>query len=419
MEQAQRSAAETAAGYPKLEGLPDKPIKVGDEYYVPGPLGKAKDAADKYMKTAGLPYDPPKQYLKVDKERAGRIADAFDKMEHAPNDPAVKASYDELAKETMAQWQAVKATGLKVDWIKPGQADPYALTPRLAAMDVAKNNHLWAFPTDLGFGSGTKEAEAAMRGNPMLHMTDETVGGRRMMVNDAFRVVHDYFGHFKEGVGFRADGEENAWRSHSAMFSDLARGALTSETRGQNSWVNFGPYGESNRTASVSDTHFAPQKIGLMPEWTRNEGRRDVKDYSPDQPRNEQGEFASGGGEGDVRKASSLLTHEKTTVDEIIGKVPGAREQIDAARAKLAAGVPTNALPSQGGFRNADGSYTPERAAVHDRILAEMLPAEKLAAAVPKAGEKPTLDILGGRGGSGKSFFLKNGSVDTTKAVYL
>ena len=30
-------------------------------------------------------------------------------------------------------------------------------------------------------------------------------------------------------------------------------GAITSETRGQNSWLNYGPYGETNRTASVED----------------------------------------------------------------------------------------------------------------------------------------------------------------------
>jgi len=280
-DEAQRSAEKAAAGHPKLEGLPVKPIKIGDEYYVPGPFGKAQDAAADYMRKAGLPYDPPKQYMKVDPERATRIAGEFDKMQHAPDDPAVKASYEALARETIAQWHAIKDTGLQVEWIKPGQADPYAKTPRLAAMDVTQNNHWWGFPTDAGFGTG-EEAEHARHNNPMLQMTDEVVDGRRLMVNDVFRIVHDYFGHFKEGVGFRADGEENAWRSHAAMYSELARGAMTSETRGQNSWVNYGPYGATNRTASAADTHFAPQKIGLMPEWTRNEGRKDrVKDAAP------------------------------------------------------------------------------------------------------------------------------------------
>lgn len=84
--------------------------------------------------------------------------------------------------------------------------------------------------------------------------------------------VHDAFGHGLEGAGFRARGEENAWQAHARLFTGSAVGAITSETRGQNSWLNFGKYGEQNRTAKVEDTVFAPQKTGLMPEWTWKEG---------------------------------------------------------------------------------------------------------------------------------------------------
>ena len=274
-DEAQRSAAKAAGGHTPLTGLPQKPLKVGGSYYVPGPLGKAREAADAYMKSAGLTYDRPKTYAKLDKERAARVAVEFEKMQHNPDDPAVKASYEALAKETLAQWQEIKKTGLKVEWIKPGQADPYAETPRLSAVDVIENNHWWGFPTDQGFGSDTPAAAAAIHNNPMLQPTDEVVDGRKLVVNDVFRIVHDYFGHFKEGNGFRAEGEENAWRSHSAMYSELARGAMTAETRGQNSWVNYGPFGEANRKASAGDTHYAPQKVGLMPKWASDEGRGD------------------------------------------------------------------------------------------------------------------------------------------------
>jgi hypothetical protein len=57
------------------------------------------------------------------------------------------------------------------------------------------------------------------------------------------------------------------------LFTGPAVAAITSETRGQNSWLNYGPHGESNRTAAVEDTVFADQKTGLMPEWTWQEGR--------------------------------------------------------------------------------------------------------------------------------------------------
>lgn len=96
---------------------------------------------------------------------------------------------------------------------------------------------------------------------------------RPVTANDLFRAVHDAFGHGLEGAGFRARGEENAWQAHVRLFYGPAVAAITSETRGQNSWLNYGPHGESNRTASVFDTVFAEQKTGIMPDWTWLEGR--------------------------------------------------------------------------------------------------------------------------------------------------
>lgn len=272
-EEAQAQAVLVAAGAKPLDGLPQKPIALEGQWYVPGPIGRLKDAASNYMKSAGLPYSPPTDYAKLDKERAAKIADEYDKMKDDPTNPEVKASYEAMAKETLAQWEAIKQTGLQVEWVKPGQKDPYALSPRLAAMDVSQNNHWWGFPTDLGYGNKLDKSNDKAETNPMLRPTGEVIDGRPVVVNDVFRIVHDMMGHLKEGNGFRAEGEENAWRSHASMYSDLARKAMTSETRGQNSWVNYGPHGTTNRTADAEHTVFAPQKIGLMPDWTEHEGR--------------------------------------------------------------------------------------------------------------------------------------------------
>lgn len=280
-EASQAQAKKIAGEYNALEGLPQKPIKLGNEFYTPGPNARLQDAAKEYMAASGIPYDPPHTFEKADPERATRIAQAFEDMKHEPDNPTVKASYEALAKETIAQWDAIKKTGLHVEWIKPDASgnmkDPYADSPRRAAMDVSLHNHWWGFPTDEGFGSGDAASKEAMKNNPLLRHTGETIDGRKVVVNDVFRIVHDMFGHFKEGNGFRADGEENAWRSHSAMYSDLARGAMTSETRGQNSWVNFGPHAAHNKHASGADTVYAPQKIGVLPKWAIEEGRKDRK----------------------------------------------------------------------------------------------------------------------------------------------
>jgi len=272
--EAQATAARAAGGIKPLEGTPTAPLTVSGKPYVAAPVKTAVKAAENYMAKSGLPYQPPKTYKRVVPERAARIAAAYEQMPHAPNDPKVKAAYGAMIRETLDQWNEIKNTGLKVEFIRPDMPDPYAESPRLAIMDVRDNNHLWVYPTTSGFG-GSESAHVDIAGNPLLQRTGEVIDGIPVTANDIFRIVHDYFGHIKYGHGFRADGEENAWRAHSAMYSPLARKAMTSETRGQNSWVNFGPYGKQNQTANAADTQYAPQKTGLLPDWVTEEGLAD------------------------------------------------------------------------------------------------------------------------------------------------
>jgi len=231
--------------------------------------------AASYMQSRGQQYNPPRKYVKVDPARGKRIADEYERMEHDPHHPLVKAAYDAMAKETIAQYNHAKAFGLKMEFWNPEEMeDPYAASPRLMTEDVRKNHRMYVFPTDYGYGN-EPITDRDREENPMLRHTGETWNGKPVLVNDMFRAIHDYFGHAKEGVGFRGDGEENAWRSHASMYSPLARLALGTETRGQNSWLNYGPHGERNRTASTEDTVFAPPKIGLMPSWVHHEGGED------------------------------------------------------------------------------------------------------------------------------------------------
>lgn len=240
--------------------------------------------AERYAQSSGIPYNPPSTYVKVDPVRASRIANAFDQMTHDPSNPEVAAAYKAMVDETLAQYDEIAKSGLKVEFIDSSQPDPYDGNPRKMTEDVRNNNHMWVFSTRDGYGAGTAFDPTA---HPLLALTSHQISGWQALANDIFRVVHDYFGHVKEGVGFRADGEENAWRSHSAMYSPPARRAMTSETRGQNSWVNYGPHGENNRTASSANTVYSDQKAGLLPEWVVTDGAGDasahgVREAAPD-----------------------------------------------------------------------------------------------------------------------------------------
>lgn len=224
------------------------------------PNQKIKELASEYSKSKGLQAsDIPS--VKPDPIRGKLIANAFEKMKHDPNNPEVKKAYDALAQETLDQYKKIKETGFTPIKMTPGMENPYRAGSKDLLKDIKENNRMYYYPTEQGFGSNQVISES-----PMLQKSGEVIGGEEVPVNDVFRIVHDYFGHGSEGHGFGPMGEENAWLKHSQMYSPEARKALTTETRGQNSWVNYGPHGEVNR-ANPANTVYADQKIGLLPDW--------------------------------------------------------------------------------------------------------------------------------------------------------
>lgn len=223
-----------------------------------------QQASIDYANSAGIDYKPSTHYVKVNPEYSTKVANAYDKMPHDPQNPKVVEAYTALIDETLAQYKIMLDRGIKVEFYptdKDGNIlNPYP-SPRDSIDDINNNNHLYIFPTDAGFGSNAKFNP---KDNPLLATTEFEMSGRPAYANDIFRAVHDYFGHAKEGVGFRASGEENAFIAHYPMYSPKAQKAMATETRGQNSWVNYGPFGEQNRNASQSGTIYADQKINIL-----------------------------------------------------------------------------------------------------------------------------------------------------------
>jgi hypothetical protein len=211
--------------------------------------------------SAARAEDPIKS-LKVNPEVSAKIAEAYSALQHSPDDPAVQKAYNSLINETVQQYKDMQKEGLKISKIKEGMSNPYP-TSKSMIEDVSKNKHLWYYPTEQGFGSSGADQSK----HPMLKVTDLLDDeGKPMLANDVFRAVHDYQGHYKGNNKFGATGEERAYQQHKKMFSPEAAKALTTETRGQNSWVNYGPYGEANR-ANPANTVYADQKAGLLPDW--------------------------------------------------------------------------------------------------------------------------------------------------------
>ena len=191
--------------------------------------------------------------------RGTSIADAFEKMGHNPSELKTAASYKALRDEVDAQWDHAVKDGFQFEpWTKEGQ--PYANSKEMKA-DVDNNHHLYFFR------GGDIPAD-----HP-LAVVDPKTG---LTFNDKLRAVHDLYGHAAGGYEFGPKGEEAAYKTHAQMFSPEAIPALTTETRGQNNWVNFGPHmqdefgnilkkGEPGYL-SPTERPFAQQKVGLLPE---------------------------------------------------------------------------------------------------------------------------------------------------------
>jgi len=239
-----------------------------------GPDANLVSVAEKYAKDNGSKLNRQAKYAQVNEGFGKRLAQAYEEMPHAPNDPKVKEAYADLLDQTRKQYDALTNAGYKFNFFD-SQTDPYNGNPWNAMRDLRNNKTMSVYGTYDGFGTeGVTDAD--VKDNPLLQNTglkwkDQKGVEHDVTGNDLFRAVHDAFGHGLEGGGFRHHGEENAWQAHSRLYKGPALAALTSETRGQNSWLNFGPYGEKNQTAKVEDTVFAPQKTGLMPEWAYKE----------------------------------------------------------------------------------------------------------------------------------------------------
>lgn len=139
-------------------------------------------------------------------------------------------AYREFADQVVAQFEALP---VKVEF---REDDPYADASAMMR-DVGCNGRLLVYATD-----------PETQKHPLL--PDH--------VNDMFRAVHDYHGHYTTGRDFSRHGEEAAWVRHSQMFTGLARRAMTTETRGQSSALCWLLKGTND---------FPPQKAILLPDW--------------------------------------------------------------------------------------------------------------------------------------------------------
>ena len=249
------------------------------------PLTKAKEVANGYYQRIFGTERPSFAGTRIlDEARAKRIADAYESMKDDPNNLEVRAAYDAMSKETLDQYKDFVDAGFTIE---VDNEEPYNNSQEMID-DLKNNNRIKIFSTEAGYGD-TPITDEQRQKNPLLQDSGiKDVKGNTLLVNDIFRAIHDFYGHAELGNSFGPKGEENAWNIHARMFSPLARRAMTTETRGQNSYVNFSGVNEkidklreeARRLREQGDEQgakaivdriyqeglFAEQKIGLLPE---------------------------------------------------------------------------------------------------------------------------------------------------------
>ena len=152
------------------------------------------------------------QYLRLHPE-AVRKSGATNYSELIP------ASYEQLGKENAQQLDRMLNQGMNLSYHK-GDLN-YASSPQMLE-DALINKHLYTY-------SGGEPHEILNKIDPYTGLNE----------NQVFRAVHDYYGHGTTGASFGPKGEELAFGAHSQIYSPLAKMAAATETRGQNSFVNY------------------------------------------------------------------------------------------------------------------------------------------------------------------------------------
>lgn len=208
------------------------------------PVDSVRSGAARYAASRGVVLnDSGLDNLRVDPHRGIETFRQYHTGMQGPISPSTMASYRSMVGEIGSQFdhltRPASRGGIGID-VEVTHEDPY---PSSAAMaeDMRNNNRLRVFST-------------ASTGGHSFFTDDQ---------NDMFRAIHDAYGHAAIGRGFDRHGEEAAYLHHRQMFSPQSREALTSETRGQNMYLNFNNLGHS----------FPDNAIVGMPAWTQGTGR--------------------------------------------------------------------------------------------------------------------------------------------------
>ena len=212
--------------------------RIEDFHIGASPYPELALAARRYQAERGLHVPVREDYARVSMPRtvSQSLGRAYGNLPSSDPRalPAFRAMREEVGKQYDFLTRPQSRGGLGID-IEPSDEDPYG---RHDPNDIINE-----IRHDVQENRRIQVLSSASTGGHPFFTADQ---------NDMFRGVHDLFGHLGSGRGVDMHGEEASFQKHARMFSPLARQALASETRGQNSAFHLGG-------------DFPEQKVALLP----------------------------------------------------------------------------------------------------------------------------------------------------------
>jgi hypothetical protein len=249
----------------------------------PSPSGKPLDSVyiSTIAQTLAQGYAAPREpgtdvTLAFDERYCSAVSEWFERAPERAADELTKDAYRAFKDQTLRQYHAMTAAGLRVEpWTAPGQ--PYKDSTELRRQVLATGT-VYVYLTRHGHGQDALgESEGGPSADhPMREPSDITISGVRLLCNDLFRAVHDVFGHVMNGNAFSARGEFLATYDHCGMYSPDVHPVLMSETIGQICWFYYGPHlrrpdgtlpqAQDLDYVNPSQRPYPRQKTSLFPE---------------------------------------------------------------------------------------------------------------------------------------------------------
>lgn len=209
--------------------------------------------AQRYSEQNGIHVPAHQKYgnfgsISITDQASRAIGEHYDRMPEF--DKQAVPAFKQMAEETGRQYDFMTKPrskgGMGID-VEVTKEDPYGFAGQKPKEDYSN----WDANRIIG-----EVRHDVTENNRIKVYSTRSTGGHPILSddqNDMFRAVHDVFGHLGSGRGIDHHGEEAAYQKHSAMFSPLARQAMATETRGQNSALRL--HGSFQR-----------QKVGFLPE---------------------------------------------------------------------------------------------------------------------------------------------------------